>query len=222
MSVSLKKLLTGSLLAAALGIVACSVSQDEQILSQEADAATGNQTEQGSASEQSAEKSQLTNKLSLIEAVAIAEASTEGKVYALEREIEDNIPVVEVELGEHEVLVNADTSEIVLIENQRETGDQDDIEEVDEALGWQEFATISIQEALEIAENHAGAEAHTAELSNEEGNLVYEVVIGLNAIYVDAGNGKVLLAETDGEDSNSIDFQSSVQVPYHGEDGDDD
>jgi uncharacterized membrane protein YkoI len=158
----------------------------------------------------------------LKDAVAIAEASAEGKAYALEREIEDNIPVVEVELGEYEILVNADTSEIVLIENQRETGDQDDIEEVEEALEWQEFATISIQEALEIAESHAGAEAHTAELSNEEGNLVYEVVIGLNAIYVDAGNGQILLAETDGEDKDSADFQSSVQVPYDGEDDDDD
>jgi len=54
-----------------------------------------------------------------------------------------------------------------------------------------------------------------APLENEDGNLVYEVGIGLQEIYVDAGNGQVLYTETVGKGDEIDDSQakSSIQIP---------
>ncbi|NER30730.1 MAG: PepSY domain-containing protein, partial [Symploca sp. SIO1C4] len=91
----------------------------------------------------------------------------------------------------------------------------EDLEEINEFLKLQKYGVIPIQEALEAAESFAGGQAHTVELENEDGNLVYEVVIGLQEVYVDAGNGKVLFSETISTVNKSDDsqFKSSIQVP---------
>ncbi|MGJ3249435.1 MAG: PepSY domain-containing protein [Elainellaceae cyanobacterium] len=224
MSILLRKLLTGSLLVAALGIFACGVSQDEQILSQDADAAAENQIEPGNAPEQSAENGQLTNKLSLKDAMAIAVGAVgDTKVHAMEQEIEDNKPVVEVELGDYEVLVHAETGEIVLLENLRENGDPEDLEEINQAAELVQFAAVTIQDALEAAEAAVGGDAHTAELANEEGNLVYEVTVDRDVVYVDAGNGDILSTATVGQrDGEESEWQSSIQVPYDESDSEED
>ncbi|NEO31639.1 MAG: PepSY domain-containing protein [Symploca sp. SIO3C6] len=133
----------------------------------------------------------------------------------MERETEEGKPVIEVAMGGQEIFVDAETGEIVAIDNLYEKGDPEDLEEINEFLKLQKYGVIPIQEALEAAESFAGGQAHTVELENEDGNLVYEVVIGLQEVYVDAGNGKVLFSETISTVNKSDDsqFKSSIQVP---------
>lgn len=152
-------------------------------------------------------------KVTFPEALAIAEAMIDGKqAYSMEREKEDGQPVIEVGIDGQELFVHAVTGEIVSIDDLRETDDQEDLEEVTEFLQLQSLATVPILEALQAGEAFAGEQAHTVELENEDGNLVYEVVVGRQEIYVDAGNGEVLYTEG-GSDANETEQASSIQVP---------
>lgn len=53
------------------------------------------------------------------------------------------------------------------------------------------------------------------QLESENGNVVYEVGIELQQIYVDAGNGKVLLTKTITQENTINDdrLKSSIQIP---------
>lgn len=163
-------------------------------------------------------ESQQKFKITFPEALQIAENKIDGKAFSMERETEDGKAVIEVAIGGQEVFVDAENGEIVSIDDLYKEGDLEDIEEITEALELQKLAVITIQEALEAAENFAGGKAHTVEIENEEGNLVYEVVIGLQEVYVDAGNGQVLYTEKIGKkDEDEIDDslpKSSIQVPF--------
>lgn len=150
--------------------------------------------------------------LTLQEAIDIAVAEIEGKPYSVEQEIEDAIPIIEVDLSKYEVVVHGQTGDILLIEDEEAEGD---IEEVTEALSLLPYAKISLTEALAIAEEFAGKQPNSVELENEDGNLVYEVIFGLQKIYVDAGNGEVLYSgnvELEGSQS-AASLNSSVQLP---------
>lgn len=161
--------------------------------------------------------------ISFQKALAIAESVAEGSAYAIEREVEDNKPIIEVEVGEQEVLIEAQSGEIFLIENVLESGDEDDIEEVAAILKLQKLVMVSIGEALAAAEQLTNSAAHTVELKNEVGNLVYEVIVDLQAIYVDAGTGEVLAVETVGQgDGIGWEKPSSIQVPVTENSDDDD
>ncbi len=140
-------------------------------------------------------ETQQGSKIKLQEALRIAETAVDGKAYGMERETKDGKSVIEVRIDGKEVFVDAESGKIVLIEDFYQTGDRENIKEATEALELQKLATTTIQEALQAAESFAGGQAHTVELENEDGNLVYEVVIQLQEIYVDAGNGKVLYTE---------------------------
>lgn len=164
--------------------------------------------------------SQAELKVSFQQALEIAEATADGKkAYSMERETEEGQPVIEVGIDGREIFVHAVNGEIVATDDLRETGDQEDVEEITEFIRLQSFATVSILEALQAGEEFAGEQAHTIELENEDGNLVYEVVVGRQEIYVDAGNGQVLY--TEGGDAASEEQASSIQVPGGGNDDDD-
>ncbi|MEM9908753.1 MAG: PepSY domain-containing protein [Cyanobacteria bacterium P01_D01_bin.44] len=151
-------------------------------------------------------------KITFHEALQIAEASADGeRAYSMERETEKGQPVIEVGIGGREIFVHAATGEIVAIDDLAQTGDQEDQEEIAEFLELQPLVTIGILEALQAGEAYAGDQAHTVELENEDDNLVYEVVVGRQEIYVDAGNGQVLYAEGGGADDEEQ--PSSIQVP---------
>lgn len=152
-------------------------------------------------------------KVTFPEALAIAEAMVDGKqAYSMEREKEDGQLVIEVGIDGQEIFVHAVTSEIVSVDDLRETDDQEDLEEITEFLQLQSLATVPILEALQAGEAFAGKQAHTVELENEDGNLVYEVVVGRQEIYVDAGTGQVLYTEG-GSGGNETEQASSIQVP---------
>lgn len=161
---------------------------------------------------ESAPQSEL--KVSLQEALEIAEATTDGKkAYSLERETEEGQPVVEVGIDGREIFVHAINGEIIAVDDLRENGDPEDKDEIKEFLELQDLATVAILDALNAGEAFAGDTAHTIELDNEDGNLVYEVVVGRQEIYVDAGNGQVLYTE-----EATAEQASSIQVPGGGND----
>ncbi len=153
--------------------------------------------------------------ITLREAIKIAESEIEGKSYSIEQEIEDTTPTIEVELSKYEVVIHGQTGEVIEVEDEEAEGDPEDIAEIYEALSILPYATISLTEALEIAEEFANQQPNSAELENEEGNLVYEVVFGLQKVYVDAGNGEILHSgDVKLEQSeHTASFKSSVQLP---------
>ncbi|NEQ50000.1 MAG: hypothetical protein F6K11_07695 [Leptolyngbya sp. SIO3F4] len=130
--------------------------------------------------------------------------------------MEEGQPVIEVGIDGREIFVHATNGDIVLIENLRESDDPEDQEEIAEFLQLQSLATVPILDALNAGEELAGESAHTVALDNEDGSLVYEVVVGRKEIYVDAGNGEVLYTE----EGSGTEKASSIQVPG-GEDNDD-
>jgi uncharacterized membrane protein YkoI len=166
--------------------------------------------------------SQSEFKVTFPEALAIAEATTDGKqAYSMERETEEGQPVIEVGIDGREIFVHAVSGEIISVDDLRTTGDQEDLEEITEFLELHALAIVPILEALQSGEAFAGEQAHTIELENEDGNLVYEVVVGRQEIYVDAGTGQVLYTEG-GSDDDDTEQASSIQVPGGSDDDDDD
>jgi uncharacterized membrane protein YkoI len=139
------------------------------------------------------------SKITFQKALQIAEAAIGGKAYGVERETEGGKPVIEVGIDGQEVFVDAETGEIVLIDNLRQKGDREDIEEITKALELQRFAVVTIQAALQAGESFAGNQAHSVSIENEDGNIVYEVVVGLQKVFIDAGNGQVISTKAVGQ-----------------------
>jgi uncharacterized membrane protein YkoI len=155
------------------------------------------------------------SKITFPEALRIAEAAMGGKAYNVERETEGGRPVIEVGIDEKEVFVDAESGKIVSIDNLRRKGDREDIKDSTEAIKLQQLATITIQEALQAGETFAGKQAYSVELKNKDGNLVYEVVVGLQEVFIDAGNRQVLSTEPVGQpnENDAPQFSSSIQIP---------
>jgi len=91
----------------------------------------------------------------------------------------------------------------------------DDREDQQEAAKLQPLAKITIQEAKQAAQTAVAGTASSVKLENENGNLVYEVVIGQQEVMVDAGNGNVLYTENinqEDEHNEALRPKSSIQV----------
>lgn len=96
----------------------------------------------------------------------------------------------------------------------------DDAKEQQESQKLQSFAKITPQQAQQAAEASAKKAASSVKLENENGNLVYVVVIGQNETIVDAGNGKVLGTNTPNSENNEkTQPRSSIQVSQPDGDG---
>ncbi len=90
----------------------------------------------------------------------------------------------------------------------------DDVKEQQESAKLQPLAKITAQEAKVAAETAQGNKASSVKLENEDGNLVYTVVIGKKEVTVDAGNAKVLYTEAANDETNEGSHpRSSIQVP---------
>lgn len=97
----------------------------------------------------------------------------------------------------------------------------DDMKDQQESAKLQPLAKITPQQAQQSAEQVAGGKASSVKLENEDGNLVYAVVIGQQEVKVDAGNGKVLYTDREGSEQNeSTRPRSSIQVTQSNGDGD--
>lgn len=97
----------------------------------------------------------------------------------------------------------------------------DDVKDQQASAKLQPLAKITPQQAQQSAEQTGSGKASTVKLENEDGNLVYAVVIGQQEVKVDAGNGKVLYTDTVGnEQYEGIRPRSSIQVTQSNGDGD--
>lgn len=99
---------------------------------------------------------------------------------------------------------------------------EDDESEVDDAqksAQYQSLAKITPQQAQKVAEAAVGGTASKVELGNEDGNLVYEVMVSQTEVLVDAGNGNILHREDANVEENDAAEapipRSSIQVPDH-------
>ncbi len=75
----------------------------------------------------------------------------------------------------------------------------DDVKEQQESVKLQKLAKITPQQAQQAAEVAQGGKASNVKLENENGSVVYAVVIGNTEVKVDAGNGRVLYTESNQE-----------------------
>ncbi|MGB3491439.1 MAG: PepSY domain-containing protein [Elainellaceae cyanobacterium] len=141
--------------------------------------------------------------ITLSRAVQIAETFAEGSAVEAELERENGNIVYSVSIGNQEIIVDANTGEIL----DTETDDEDDAEL------QQRFEMIPLQQAIQAAEAFVEGQAASAELEVEDGGLVYEVEIGDQEIYIDAGNGRVLYTEGGEEETEGNRPLSSIQVP---------
>lgn len=96
-----------------------------------------------------------------------------------------------------------------------EDGEMDDQqEEQQEDAQLQNLAKITPQQAEEAARTVASGTVSRVSLDNEDGSVVYKVVIGQSEVLVDAGNGTVLETETVGSESSPDAAPAgSIQVP---------
>lgn len=99
--------------------------------------------------------------------------------------------------------------------NEPEDGEMDDEqEEQEEEAQLQSLAKITPQQAEEAARTVASGTVSRVSLDNEDGSVVYKVIIGQSEVLVDAGNGTVLETETVGDESSPDAAPAgSIQVP---------
>jgi uncharacterized membrane protein YkoI len=93
-----------------------------------------------------------------------------------------------------------------------------------ESLKLKALAKITPQQAQKAAETSQGGKSSHVTLENENGNLVYSVVIGQKEVKVDAGNSHVLYSEglnQKDKKNETLHPRSSIQVSEaSGGDGD--
>ena len=92
----------------------------------------------------------------------------------------------------------------------------DNTEERQEQAKLQPLAKITPLQAQQAAKTAVGDTVTKVKLENEDGNLIYSVIVGQKEVAVDAGNGKVLYAENNNQndDKNATSRpKSSIQVP---------
>lgn len=142
----------------------------------------------------------------LLQGIQKAEASAGGQAFSAELDEEINRLVYAVMIGEQEILVDAANGEVIVTETKR-----------DRRLALQPLTQVSLQQVIQTAEASVNLQAHSAELENESGNLVYKIAIANQEIYVDAGNGQILYQETEDDSKSAADapgnVRSSIQVP---------
>jgi uncharacterized membrane protein YkoI len=108
----------------------------------------------------------------------------------------------------------------------RETNDdgKKQTEEHQGSVKLQSLAKITAQQAQQAAEVAQGGKAQNVTLENDDGNLVYAVIIAQKEVKVDAGNGHVLYTETMNHEDKKTDVshpKSSIQITQtQGGDGD--
>lgn len=90
----------------------------------------------------------------------------------------------------------------------------DQVEEQQEDAQLRSLAKITPQQAEQAARTVASGEVSHLALENEDGNVVYKVVIGQQEVLIDAGNGQVLETETaNTESAQDSPLRSSIQAP---------
>ena len=87
----------------------------------------------------------------------------------------------------------------------------DDAKEKQDSTKLQSLSKITPQQAQQAAEAAQGGKASSVKLENENGNVVYSVVIGKTEVTVDAGNGRILSTENSQKGGNESSEQNSLK-----------
>jgi uncharacterized membrane protein YkoI len=108
----------------------------------------------------------------------------------------------------------------------RETNDdaQETAEDRKASAKLKSLAKIAPQQAQKTAEAAQGGKAQNVTLENDDGNLVYAVMIANQEVKVDAGNGHILYTEAMNHEDKKTDIshpKSSIQITQS-QDGDGD
>jgi uncharacterized membrane protein YkoI len=122
--------------------------------------------------------------VTLVQAVQTAEAFVGELATEANLEWTNNTFVYSVEIGNQDIIINANTGEIMFT----------DIEDEDEP-DLRSLTTITLQQAIQMAETAANNRAYSAELERENSTLVYVVEIGDQAFHIDPTSGDILHIE---------------------------
>ncbi len=131
--------------------------------------------------------------ITLLQAIQTAEALAGGRAVEAELDWENGLFVYEVEIGNQEIVIDANTGEIIATEQEDEVADNP-----------QPSVTMTLQEAVQIAESVADAQAHSAELEEEDDRLVYAIEIGNQEFHIDPDEGTILHIELEGHESTGF------------------
>lgn len=110
------------------------------------------------------------------------------------------------------------------VENEANEGPEngsEDANEAQEMAQYQSLAKITPEQAQQTAEADQSSTATKVKLDEEDGSLVYKVEFTNAEVLVDAGDGKILKTELEGQEENDTTeapVQGSIQVP-EGADG---
>ena len=99
---------------------------------------------------------------------------------------------------------------------------QENQSEAAEAAAYPKMAKVTLDQAVTAAQSSLGnsTEPSSAQLDNENGFLVWEVVIGQQTVKIDAGDGKVLLTEQVGTEEMADNGESENYDQNEGDDSD--
>ncbi|MGJ3249440.1 MAG: PepSY domain-containing protein [Elainellaceae cyanobacterium] len=139
--------------------------------------------------------------VTLLQAIQIAETFAEGQAVEAELEWKNDVFVYSVEIEDQEIVIDANTGDIIFTATENE-----------EAGNLQQLATITLQQAVEMAESAANERAYSAELEEENGRLVYAVEVGNQEFHIDPDDGTILNIEIEGHESNGLQLGDRGQV----------
>jgi uncharacterized membrane protein YkoI len=95
----------------------------------------------------------------------------------------------------------------------------DERQDQQESARLQSLAKITPQQAQESAEKAVGGQSKRVQLENEDGDVVYSVLIDKKDIKVDAGNGKVLYIENLEEPTSEMNEKNLPHSSIHFSEG---
>ena len=137
----------------------------------------------GSANAGDAPKSFNQDTVSLLQAVALAEANTGGVTVEAEREVKMGHVFYEIELigknGEKiYTAINTQTGDVILTDNRGQNDDHDADDKLEDALylsGLNSGQYLSFADVVKQAEIQFSGKAWSVELDDDHGNVSYEI-----------------------------------------------
>ncbi|HHP7243998.1 MAG TPA: PepSY domain-containing protein [Elainellaceae cyanobacterium] len=139
--------------------------------------------------------------VTLLQAIQIAETFAEGRAIEAELEWKNDVFIYSVEIGNQEIVIDANTGDIIFTAMDNEESDNP-----------QQPTAMTLQQAVEMAESTANERAYSAELEEENGRLVYAVEVGNQEFHIDPDDGTILDIEIEGNESNGLQLGDRRQV----------
>lgn len=108
---------------------------------------------------------------------------------------------VPILLGSAALLLIA-VAAVIFVSEDTVLGRQSDPVVIDDGQVYEREASISIEEAISIALNHADGKVDDVDLKHRGGTLVYDIEIGDTDIVIDANDGTVIHIDHDDDDDD--------------------